>query len=72
MDVEEFGGAAVEANALTLVELALAVVGGDTLCLADLVQTIVAVALVMDQTGRRKRRTEVCVCGAHTGSACQR
>lgn len=42
MDIEELGGAAVEANALTLVELALAVVGRDALCLADLVQTMVA------------------------------
>lgn len=41
MDVKELGGAAVEANALALVELALAVVGGDALCLADLVQAMV-------------------------------
>lgn len=42
MDVEELGGAAVEADALTLVELALAVVGRDALCLADFIQTRVA------------------------------
>lgn len=42
MDVEELGGAAVETNAFALVELALAVVGRDALCLADLVQAMVA------------------------------
>ncbi len=38
--VEELGGAAVEADGLALVELALAVVGGDALFLARLLQTI--------------------------------
>jgi hypothetical protein len=35
VDVEEFGGAAVEADALALVEVALAVVGGHALLCAD-------------------------------------
>lgn len=38
MDVEELCGAAVEAHALALVELALTVVIGYALLLADLVQ----------------------------------
>lgn len=40
VDVEELGGAAVEAHALALVELALAVVGRDALLLAHPVQAI--------------------------------
>lgn len=40
MDVKELGGAAIEAHALALVQLALTVVGGDALGLADLVETI--------------------------------
>lgn len=40
VDVEEFGGAAIEAHALALVELALAVLGGDALLLADLVEAV--------------------------------
>lgn len=37
--VEELGGAAVEADGLALVELALAVVGGDALLLARFLET---------------------------------
>lgn len=40
VDAKELGGAAVEADALALVELALAVVGGDALGLADCVQAV--------------------------------
>ena len=39
MDVEELCGAPVEADALALVDLALAVVGGDALLLAGLCET---------------------------------
>lgn len=38
--IEEFGGAAVEADGFALVELALAVVGGHALLLAGLLQSI--------------------------------
>jgi hypothetical protein len=41
--VEELGCATVEANGLALVELALAVVAGDTLLLARLLETVVGV-----------------------------
>lgn len=40
MDVEELGGAAVQTHALALVELTLAVVGGDAFGLADFVQAV--------------------------------
>lgn len=40
MHVEELGGAAVEAHAFALVELALAVVIGDALALAHPVESV--------------------------------
>lgn len=42
--VEELGGASVEADGLALVELALAVVGGDALGLARLLQPVVSIS----------------------------
>ena len=51
VDVEEFGGAPVEADGLALVDLALEVVVGDALLCAGLVETIEdrGLALVWDR-----------------------
>lgn len=40
MDVEELGRASIETDALALVDLALAVVGGDALLLAGLCEAV--------------------------------
>lgn len=70
MDIEELGGAAVQANTLALVELALAIVGGDALLLADLVQTewpmgralaqveVRGVYIGRERTGRERKREQ--------------
>lgn len=44
MHVEEFGGAPVQAHTLALVELALAVVVGDALALAHLVESAMSIS----------------------------
>lgn len=47
--VEELCGAAVEADGLALVELALAVVGGDALFLASLLQAAFTISIFSPQ-----------------------
>lgn len=63
MDVEELCGAPVEADTLALVDLALAVVGGDALLLACLCETICArVLAVRSHVAREIPSYAACAC----------